>query len=119
MKRRVVVVLVAVLALSGVRAMAQAAESFMGIVKAVSGNSVTVERGTITGVFAVEAKTDVSAKGATAKPNEATAAGKPGLSVPDIIHVGDQVMVKYSYVEKSNTMLVSDIAVRESLTTKK
>ena len=119
MKRRVVIVMAAVLALSGVRAWAQAAESFMGTVKAVSGNSVTVERGTITGVFAVDAKTHVSAKGSTAKTKESLAAGKPGLTVPDIIHVGDQVMVKYSYVEKSNTMLVSDISVRESLAAKK
>src|SRR5262245_5383833 len=118
MMRRVVVVMAAVLALSGVRAWAQA-ESFMGTVKAVSGSSVTVERGTITGVFAVDAKTHVSAKGSTAKTKENVAAGKPGLTVPDIIHVGDQVMVKYSYVEKSNTMLVSDISVRESLSTKK
>jgi hypothetical protein len=119
MKRSVVVLVAAVLALSGVRASAQGPESFMGIVKAVSNNSVTVEHGTITGVFAVDAKTHVSAKGSTAKTKENIAAGKPGLTVPDIIHVGDQVMVKYSYVEKSNTMLVSDIAVRESLSTRK
>jgi hypothetical protein len=119
MKRRLVVVMAVVLALSGVRAWAQATESFLGIVKAVSGNSVTVERGSITGVFAVDAKTHVSAKGSTAKTKENVAAGKPGLTVPDIIHVGDQVMVRYSYVEKSNTMVVSDIAVRESLTSRK
>ena len=119
MKRSAVVLVAAVLELSGVRAWAQGPESFMGIVKAVSGNSVTVEHGTITGVFAVDAKTHVSAKGSTAKTKENIAAGKPGLTVPDIVHVGDQVMVKYSYVEKSNTMLVSDIAVRESLSTRK
>jgi len=119
MARRAIVVMVAVVALSGVRAWAQASESFMGIVKAVSGNSVTVERGTITGVFAVDAKTHVSAKGSTAKTKENIAAGKPGLTVPDIIHVGDQVMVKYSYLEASNTMVVNDISVRESLSTRK
>lgn len=119
MNRRVVVVMAMVLALASVRAWAQSTESFMGVVKAVSGNSVTVERGTITGVFAISTKTHVSARGSTAKTKENVAAGKPGLTVPDIIHVGDQVMVKYSYVEKSNTMLVSDIAVRESLTSRK
>ena len=119
MKRSVVVLVAAVLALSGVRAWAQGTESFMGIVKAVSGNSVTVEHGSITGVFAVDAKTHVSAKGSTAKTKENIAAGKPGLTVPDIIHVGDQVMVRYSYLEKSNTMVVNDISVRESLSTKK
>ena len=116
MKRRVVVLMIAVLALSGVRAMAQATESFMGIVKAVSGNSVTVERGTITGVFAIDSKTHVSAAGSTAKTNEAKAAGKPGLAVPDVVHVGDQVVVKYT--EKANSMTASDIQVRVSLAKK-
>ena len=118
MVRRAVVAMVAVLAFSGARAWAQGTESFMGIVKAVSGNSVTVEHGTITGVFAVDAKTHVSAKGSTAKTKENIAAGKAGLTVPDIIHVGDQVMVKYSYLEASNTMVVNDISVRESLSTR-
>ena len=45
-------------------------ESFFGIVKAVSGSSVTVERGTITGVFTVDSKTHVGARGATAATNK-------------------------------------------------
>jgi hypothetical protein len=118
MKRSVLVVMVAVLALSGVRAWAQGTESFVGIVKAVSGNSVTVERGTITGVFAVDAKTHVGAKGATAKTKEAQAAGKPGLTIPDILHVGDQVSVKYTYSQKSNSMVVSEVTVLTSLAKK-
>ena len=67
MKRKVLAVMVAVLALSGVHAWAQATESFLGSVKAVSGNSVTVERGTLTGVFSFDSKTHVSVAGATAK----------------------------------------------------
>ena len=118
MKRSVFLAVVAVLVLSGVSAWAQAAETFVGTVKAVSGNSVTVERGTITGVFAVDAKTHVGVKGATAKTKEALAAGKPGITIPDVLHVGDQVQVKYSYVSRSNTMLVSDVTVLESLAKK-
>ena len=95
-----------------------AVESFMGIVKAVSGSSVTVERGTITGVFTVDPKTHVAVQGATAKTKEAKAAGKPGLTVPDAVHVGDQVVVKYR--ETSGKMLASDIQVRtKSLASKK
>jgi hypothetical protein len=117
MKRSVFVVMVAVLALSGVRAWAQATESFLGIVKAVSGSSVTVERGTITGVFGFDSKTHVSVTGATAKTKENKEAGKPGLTVPDVVHVGDQVMVKYQ--QKANSMVASDIQVRVSLAPKK
>jgi len=117
MKRKVLAVMVAVLALSGVHAWAQAIESFLGTVKAVSGNSVTVERGTITGVFGFDSKTHVSVSGATAKTKENVAAGKSGLTVPDVVHVGDQVMVKY--VEKANRMVASDIQVRASLAPKK
>jgi hypothetical protein len=36
--------------------------------------------------------------------------------VPDVVHVGDQVMVKY--VEKANSMVASDIQVRVSLAKK-
>ncbi len=108
--------MVAVLALSGVYAWAQATESFLGTVKAVSGNSVTVERGTITGVFGFDSKTHVSVSGATAKTKENQAAGKAGLTVPDVVHVGDQVM---SYVEKANRMIASDIQVRASVAPKK
>jgi hypothetical protein len=85
-------------------------ESFMGVVKSVSPSSVTVERGTITGVFTVDTKTHVSARGASTKTKEAKAAGKAGLTVPDAVHVGDQVMVKYH--EMKGTMMATDIQVR-------
>ena len=118
MKRSVFLAVVAVLVFSGVSAWAQAPETFVGTVKAMTGNSVTVERGTITGVFAVDAKTHVGVRGATAKTQEAKAAGKPGATIADLLHVGDQVQVKYSYTAKSNTMLVSDVTVLESLSKK-
>jgi hypothetical protein len=61
---------VMVLALSGVGLAAQETarlESFQGQVKAVSGSTVTVERGTITGIFTVDPNTHVEARGATTK----------------------------------------------------
>lgn len=117
MKRSVFAVMVSVLALSGVSAWAQTTESFLGVVKAVNGSSVTVERGSITGIFGFDAKTHVAVTGATAKTKENQAAGKAGLTVPDVVHVGDQVMVKY--FEKANSMVASDIQVRVSLAPKK
>jgi len=94
---------------------AQAAnESFTGSVKAVSGSSITVERGTLTGVFAVNGNTHLSVKGATAKTKEARDAGKPGLTIPDAVHVGDQVTVWY--FEQGNGMTAAEIRVAVSLT---
>jgi hypothetical protein len=90
-----------------------ASESFTGSVKAVSGSSVTVERGTITGVFSVNGSTHLAVSGATAKTKEVKAAGKPGLTVPDAVHVGDLVTVRYS--EQANGMVASEIQVRASV----
>ena len=118
MKRSLFWAVAMVLVLSGVSVWAQATESFVGNVKAVTGSSVTVERGAITGVFAVDAKTHVGVAGATAKTKEAQAAGKPGITVADVLHVGDQVRVRYMYNEKSNKMTVSDITVLESIAKK-
>lgn len=118
MKRNVFLAVVAVLALSGVGVLAQS-ESFVGIVKAVNGATVTVEHGSITGVFSFDAKTHVSVRGATAKTQEVKDAGKPGLTVPDVVHAGDQVKVTYTYTASTNKMVVGDIAVLASLTPKK
>jgi len=117
MKRSVFLAIAAVLVLSGVGVLAQT-ESFVGTVKAVSGSSVTVEHGTITGMFNFDAKTHVGAKGSTAKTREAQAAGR-GLTVPDVVHPGDQVKVTYTYTASSNKMVVGDIAVLASLASKK
>ena len=118
MKRSLFWAVAMVLVLSGVSAWAQATESFVGNVKAVTGSTVTVERGAITGMFSVDAKTHVGVSGATKKTQDAKAAGKPGISVADVLHVGDQVRVRYTYNEKSNKMTVSDITVLESIAKK-
>ena len=110
--KRMVVAMLAVLVLSGVSVWAQA-ESFVGTVKSVTGSSVTVERGALTGVFAVDSKTHVGVAGATAKTKEAQAAGKPGATVADLLKVGDQVRVRYTYTAATNKMVVSDITMME------
>src|SRR5262245_50137760 len=118
MKRnaKLVAALVLGLGLSCASAWAADTESFLGTVKSVSGSSITVERGTISGIFTFDAKTHVGVAGATAKTKENLAAGKPGLTVPDVVHVGDQVTVRYT--EKANAMVANDILVRVSLAKK-
>jgi hypothetical protein len=109
----------AALALGGARLAAQdaaRAESFMGGVKAVSDSSITVERGAISRIFTVNPKTHVSAKGSSAKTRENRAAGKPGLTVPDAVHVGDQVLIKY--LEQSGTLVATEIQVRATIAKK-
>jgi hypothetical protein len=104
--------MVLALGIGGAAAQGTAAktESFVGVVKAVSGTSVTVERGSIVGTFTVDANTHIAARGATAKTKEAKEAGKPGLTVPDAVHVGDQVVVKFR--EMKGAMMASEISVR-------
>ena len=114
MKRVFAAAVLAALVFSGASAWAQA-ESFIGTVKAVTGNSVTVERGALTGMFAVDSKTHVGVTGATAKTQEAQKAGKPGITVADVLKVGDQVRVKYTYVSATNKMTVTDITVMTRL----
>ena len=80
------------------------------MVKSVSGSSITVERGTLTGVFTFDGKTHVGAIGATAATKAAKEAGKAGLTVPDAVKVGDQVTVRFK--ETKTGMLASDITVR-------
>ena len=116
--KRIVLAVVTVLVVSGVGVWAQATESFVGNVKSVTGSSVTVERGALTGVFAVDSKTHVGVSGATAKTKEAQAAGKAGVTVADLLHTGDQVRVRYTYNQSSNKMTVTEITVLESLAKK-
>ena len=109
MKRITYLAAIAVALLAWAAPAQAAAESFMGSVKAVSASSITIERGTITGVFAVNTSTHLTVTGATAKTKEAKAAGKAGLTVPDAVHVGDWVIVRY--VDQGKGMLASDIRV--------
>ena len=115
MKRVFATAVLAALVFSGVSVWAQA-ETFIGTVKSVTGASVTVERGALTGVFGVDSKTHVGVSGATAATKEAQAAGKAGITVADVLKVGDQVRVKYTYTSTTNKMVVTDITVMNRLT---
>ena len=83
-----------------------ASESFTGNVKAVSGSSITVERGTLSGVFMVNANTHLSVRGATAKTREARAAGGSG-------HRGS-----WLYAAQGDAWVAADIHVLVSLAAK-
>ena len=103
-------VMVLALGIGSAFAQGEKTESFFGVVKSVSGNSITVERGTMTGIFTFDAKTHVGARGATAATKAAKESGKAGLTVPDAVKVGDQVTVKFK--ETKAGMIASDITVR-------
>ena len=104
------VAMVLALGVGGAAAAGQSPESFLGVVKSVSGSSITIERGTLTGTFNVTSSTHVAARGASSATKAAKAAGKSGLTVPDAVHVGDQVLVRFH--EANGAMIATDIQVR-------
>jgi hypothetical protein len=68
--------------------------SAAGAVTAVSADSLSVKGKTAEWTFAVDAKTQVIATGASHKTAAAKADAKP-TPITDFVHVGDQVAVKY------------------------
>ena len=66
----------------------------MGTVSAVTADSLTVKGKTDSWTFAVDAKTNVQATGASHKSAAAKAENKP-TPITDFVHVGDDVTVKY------------------------
>ena len=118
MKRIAYLTLAMVLALGvgSVAAQGQAAKAGAktitanGVVKSVSGSSLTIESGKKTMTFSVDSKTFISARGASTKTREKKAAGQGGLTVADAVHAGDQVVVRYH--ETGGTMMATEIQVR-------
>ena len=68
----------------------------IGAVTWVGGTSFTVDTGKGNVEFAVGPNTSVLARGASSKTREKKDAGEGGLTMADVVHVGDQVVVKYS-----------------------
>ena len=71
---------------------------------------MTVERGTITGGVHGGYENARLGPRCDGENEGSQGAGKAGLTVPDAVHVGDQVMVKYH--EMKGTMMATDIQVR-------
>ena len=84
----------------------------MGPVKSVQNGSFSVDANKTTMTFAIDADTSVLAKGATAKTRAKKAAGQGGLTIADLVHEGDQVLVRY--VEVGGRFVAGDIEVRQA-----
>ena len=112
MVRRVILTLMAVLILgAGVVGAQGKSKSILGAVKSVSGGSFVVDSDKGDMIFAVDSHTKISAKGASTKTREKKETGQGGLLITDVIHVGDQVLVKYT--EAGTTLTASEVEVRQ------
>jgi hypothetical protein len=115
MKQLALVALVMVLAagvgVATVEAQAGAkTQSAIGAVKTVSGSTFTVDTGKSELKFMVDAETYILAKGASTKTRAKKASGQGGLTIADVVHEGDQVLVKY--VQTAGNLMASEIEVR-------
>jgi hypothetical protein len=88
--------LVALSSISGpVTASPQEERVARGIVSAIGGNSVTVKVGSESMTFNADTNTHVENRGAGTKARQATADGKPGLRLSELLTVGQPVAVTY------------------------
>jgi hypothetical protein len=83
----------------------------VGAVKSVASGSFVVDTDKGMMTFGVDAKTNVMAKGASTKTKAKKDAGAGGLTIGDVVHVGDQVLVRYTGA--GTAFLASEIEVRE------
>jgi hypothetical protein len=85
-------------------------QTAIGAVKSVTGASFTVEAGKKSLNFKVDENTYILAKGAGTRTRAKKAAGEGGLTIADVVHEGDGVVVKY--VEAKGSLLAQEIEVR-------
>ena len=85
-------------------------QTAIGAVKSVSGVSFTVDAAKNALSFNVDENTFILAKGAGTKTRAKKAAGQGGLTIADVIHEGDGVVVKY--VAAGGSLLATEIEVR-------
>jgi hypothetical protein len=75
---------------------------------AASSLAISTDKGDM--MFAIDASTYVRAQGAGTKTRAKKEAGEGGLAITDVVHVGDQVFVKYA--EVGAKFVASEIEVR-------
>ena len=82
----------------------------IGVVRWVGGTSFTVDtdKGDVT--FDVSPNTIIQARGASTKTRAKKDAGEGGVTMADVVHVGDQVVVRYS--PSGDGFLASEIDVK-------
>ena len=106
-----VVVLAAGVGVATVEGQAGAkSQTAIGAVKTVAGSTFTVDTGKSALKFSVNEETNILARGASTKTRAKKAAGQGGLTIADVVHEGDQVVVKY--VEAGGNLVASEIEVR-------
>jgi hypothetical protein len=111
MVRRASLTLVAVLILAaGVIAADGKSKSIIGSVKSLSGGSFVVDTDKGDMTFAIDAHTKIVAKGASTKTREKKDTGQGGLVISDVVHLGDQVLVKYT--ESGATFMATEVEVK-------
>jgi hypothetical protein len=113
MVRRASLTLIAVLIFAaGVAAADGKSKSILGSVKSVSGGSFVVDTDKGAMTFAIDAHTKILAKGASTKTKEKKDAGQGALLITDVVHVGDQVLVRYT--EAGATFKASEVEVKQT-----
>jgi hypothetical protein len=85
-------------------------QTAIGAVKNVAGSTFTVDTGKGELKFTVNEETNILAKGASTKTRAKKAAGQGGLTIADVVHEGDQVLVRYGGT--GSNLVASEIEVR-------
>jgi hypothetical protein len=112
MVRRASLTLIAILIVAaGVAAAQGKSKSILGSVKSVSGGSFVIDTDKGDMTFAIDARTKIVAKGASTKTKEKKDSGQGALVISDVVHVGDQVLVKYT--EAGATFMASEVEVKQ------
>jgi hypothetical protein len=115
MKRTAYLTLVLAFVLGVLAAAAQESASAksqtaIGSVKSVSGASFVLDAANKEMSFNVDENTYILAKGAGTKTRAKKAAGQGGLTIADVVHEGDGVVVKF--VNAGRSFLATEIEVR-------
>jgi hypothetical protein len=112
MVRRLSLTLITVLIFAaGVAAADGKSKSILGSVKSLSSGSFVVDTDKGDMTFAIDAHTKVFAKGASTKTKEKKDAGQGALLISDVVHLGDQVLVRYT--EAGATFMASEVEVKQ------
>ena len=91
-------------------ASAQEQKTAIGPVSKIAGDQLSVDTGKGVLQFVTNKDTSVKVAGGGSKAQEAKSEGQKGLKITDAVHVGDQVVVKYS--EIGGKLVATDIDVK-------